>query len=151
MVYKFFDKKLSGSVIDNEIKQNIQLADELHQLIIRKFKNRGVYSLFRDNIWGANLADMQLLSKFNKQFRLLLCVIDTYSKHARVVHLNDKKGVSIVNEFETILKDSNRKSNKTWVDKGSEFYNNFFKIIILKCIQHRMKENLLLLKDLLEH
>ena len=56
-------------------KENIQLADELHKPIIRKFKKRKVYSSFRGNIWGVDLADMQLLSKFNKEFRFLLCVI----------------------------------------------------------------------------
>ena len=84
-------------------------------------------SLFKDNIWGVDLADMQLLSKFNKGFRFLLCVIDIFSKYAWVIPLKDKKGVSIATGFEKILKDSNRKPNKIWVDKGSEFYNNSFK------------------------
>ena len=57
MVYKFFDKKSKESCIVNE--PNDQLANELHKPIIRKFKNKKVYSLFRDNIWGAGLADMQ--------------------------------------------------------------------------------------------
>ena len=70
MVYKFFDKKSSGGMIANN-NENIQLADELHKPIIRKFKKRKVYSSFRDKIWGADLADMQLLSKFNKEFRFL--------------------------------------------------------------------------------
>ena len=70
---------------------------------------------------------MQLISTFNKQFRFLLCVIDIFSKYAWVVPLKDKKGVSIVNAFQKILDDSNRKPNKIWVDKGSEFYNNSFK------------------------
>ena len=69
---------------------------------------------------------MQLLSKFNKGFRFLLCVIDTQSKHAWVIPLKDKKGISIVHAFQKILKESNRKPNKIWVDKGSEFYNNYF-------------------------
>ena len=86
-----------------------------------------MHSSFKDNIWGVNLVDMQLLSKFNKGFRFLLCVIDTYSKHAWVIPLKDKKGISIVNAFQKILKESNRKPNKIWVDKGSEFYNNSFK------------------------
>ena len=85
-------------------KENIQLTDELHKPIIGKFEKRKVYSSFRDNIWGADLADMQLLSKFNKGFRFLLCVIDTYSKYACVIPLKDKKGVSIVNAFQIILK-----------------------------------------------
>ena len=70
---------------------------------------------------------MQLISKFNKRFRFLLCVIDIFSKYAWVVPLKDKKGVSIVNAFQKILKESDRKSNKIWVDKGSEFQNNSFK------------------------
>ena len=86
-----------------------------------------MYSSFRDNIWGADLADMQLLSKFNKGFRFLLCVIDIFSKYAWVVPLKDKKGISIVNAFQKILKESDRKPNKIWVDKGSEFYNSSFK------------------------
>ena len=70
MVYKFFDKKSAGSGIANE--PNYQLANELHKPIIRKFKKRNVFSGFRDDIWGADLADMQLISKFNKAFRFLL-------------------------------------------------------------------------------
>ena len=68
-----------------------------------------------------------LISKFNNGFRSLLCVIDIFSKYAWVVPLKDKKGVSIVDAFQKILDDSNRKPNKIWVDKGSEFYNNSFK------------------------
>ena len=105
--------------------------------------------------WGADFADIQLISKFNKGFRFLLCVHDIFSKYAWVVPLKNKKGVSIANAFQSILKDSNRKPNKIWVDKGSEFCNNSFKnsykTTILLCIQHIMKENLLLLKDLLGH
>ena len=101
MVYKFFDKKSKGSgVANNEIKQNLQLAKELHKPITRKFKKRKVCSRFRDNIWGADLADMQLISKFNKRFRLLLSVIDIFSEYAWVVHLKGKKGVSIVDAFQ---------------------------------------------------
>ena len=75
MVYKFFDKKTRGSVLSHTIKsipQNEQLAEELHQPIIRKLKKRKVYSSYVDNMWGADLADMQLISKFNKGFRFLL-------------------------------------------------------------------------------
>ena len=126
MVYKFFDKKTAGSGVKSML-QNEELAEELHKPIIRKLKKRKVYSTFKDNIWGADLADMQLISIFNEGFRFLLCVIDIFSKYAWVVSLKDKKGVSIANAFQGILKDSNRKPNKIWVDKGSEFYNNSFK------------------------
>ena len=56
----------------------MQLADELHKAIIRKFEKRKVYSSFRDNIWAANLDDMQLLRKLNKGFRFLLCVVPLF-------------------------------------------------------------------------
>ena len=69
---------------------------------------------------------MQLMSKSNKWFRFLLCVIDIFSKYVWVVPLKDKKGISIVNVFQKILKESDRKPNKIWVDNGSEFYNNYF-------------------------
>ena len=64
---------------------------------------------------------MQLISTFNKGFRFLLCVIDVFSKYSWVVPLKDRKGVSIVDAFQKILKESNRKPNKIWVDKASEF------------------------------
>ena len=88
-VYKFFDKKSaslnesSGSGIDNE--PNYQLANELHKPIITKFKNRKVYSSFRDNIWGIDLADMQSLSKYIKGNMYLLCAADLFSKYAWVI------------------------------------------------------------------
>ena len=90
MVYKFFDKKSQGSGLANN-NENLQLADELHKPITRKFKKRKVYSSFKDNNWGADLADMQLLSKFNKGFRFLLCVIDIFSKYAWVIPFKKKR------------------------------------------------------------
>ena len=85
---------------------NNQLKNNTNQLLENVFKK--VYSELRDNIWGADLADMQLISKFNKEFRFLLCVIDIFSKYAWVVPLKDKKGTSIVNAFQKILKESGR-------------------------------------------
>ena len=99
MVYKFFDKKSKVRGVNIEVKHNEQLAKKLQKPVIKNFKNRTVYSGFRDNIWVADLADMQLISKFNKGFRFLLCVIDIFSKYAWVVPLKDKKGVSIVDAF----------------------------------------------------
>ena len=89
-----------------------------------------MHSAFKDNIWAADLADMQLISKFNKGFRFLLCVIDILSKYAWVVPLKDKKGVSIVKAFQKTLDDSKRKPNKIWVEKGSEFYDTNFKKMV---------------------
>ena len=84
----------------------------LNKPIIRISKKRKVYSGFKDNNWGADLADMQLMSKFNKGFRFLLCVIEIFSKYPWVIPLKDKKGVSIVNVFQKILDTSERKPNK---------------------------------------
>ena len=75
---------------------NQQLADELHKSIITKFKRRKIYSSFKDNIQDADLAYMQLISKYNKTIRFLLCVINLFSKHAWVVPLKDKKDTTNV-------------------------------------------------------
>ena len=71
----FFDKKSADSGVNMHTNNErpLDLAEELHKPIIRKFKKRTVYSRFKDNIWGADLADMQLISKFNKGFRFLIC------------------------------------------------------------------------------
>ena len=79
MGYNFFDKKSKGSGVNITLEFNEQLAKELHKPIIRNVKKRTVYSGFRDSIWRADLADMQLISKFDKGFRFLLCVIDIFS------------------------------------------------------------------------
>ena len=70
---------------------------------------------------------MQLISKYNKGIRYLLCTIDLFSKYAWVVALKDNKWTTIVNAFQNILDSSKRKPNKIWVDQGSEFYSNLFK------------------------
>ena len=131
MVYKIFyskvtplDKKtVSGKGMENS---NI-LAEELHKPVIKKSNKRKVYSQFRDNIGEVDLADTQSLNKKNKGTKYLLCVIDLFSKYAFVVPLKDKKGISIVNAFNKIIKQSNRKPNKIWVDQRSKFYNRVFK------------------------
>ena len=121
MVYRCFDKKTESGI--KSMSQNEQLVEELYKPI----KKGTVYSAFTNYIWAADLADMQLISKYNQGFRFLLCVIDFFSKYARVAPLKDKKGVSIVNAFQKILNDSKEKPNKVWVDKGSEFYNRSMK------------------------
>ena len=103
------------------------LADELHKPVIKKFDKRKVYSQFKDNIWGVDLADMQSLSRKNKGIKYLLCALDLYSNYAFVIPLKDKKGISILNAFDKTIKQYNRKPNKIWVDQGGEFYNNIFK------------------------
>ena len=106
---------------------NKQLVEELHKPIIKKFKKESVQPPFADSIWGADLADTQLISKFYKGFRFLLCVIDIYSKFTWVIPLKDKKGITITNAFHKSLKEPNRKSNKIWIDEDSKFYNRSIK------------------------
>ena len=132
MIYKFFDEKSSGSDVATE--PNYRLANELHRQIIRKFKRRKVYSSFRDNVCGVDLAGIQSLSKYNKGIKCLLCGIDLISKYTSFVPLEDKRGTIIVNAFQKIIsKDSEAepkgrsKLNKIWVYQGGEFYNKLFK------------------------
>ena len=99
-----------------------QLAIELHKLIIIKFNKRKIHSTFRDNIWGTDL-----VNKCNKEFRFLFCVINIYSIYVWVIPLKNKIGITIPNDFQKILDESKCKSNKAWVDKGSEFYNTSIK------------------------
>ena len=79
-----------------------------------------MYLSFKGNIWSADLADMKLISNFNKGIRFLLYFIDIICKYAWVVPLKDKKDVTIGNAFQSILNYSKRKPNKIWVDKGSK-------------------------------
>ena len=81
--------------VENENISNKELAEELHKPIIRKFNKRKIHSFFIENTWGADLADMQLISKFNNGVRSLLCVIDIFSKSACVIPFTDKKGITI--------------------------------------------------------
>ena len=105
MVCKFSNERTKGSEINNKgnLLVNSQLAEELHKPIIKDFKRRKVYSSFKDNIWGVNLADMQLISKYNKGIRYLLCVIDLFSRYAWVIHLKNKKELKDLKRYWMIL------------------------------------------------
>ena len=89
------------------------------------FKKESFF-IFRDNIWGVDLADMQSLSKYNKGNKYLLCASDLCSKYAWVISIKYKERTSIVNVFKKIMSER-RKQNKIWVDQDSEFYNNSLK------------------------
>ena len=95
IAYKFFDKNTSGSGIENENIPNKELAEELYKPNIRKFNKRKAHSPFIDNAWGADLADIQVMSKFNEGSRFVLWVIEIYSKYEWIVPLKDKKGITM--------------------------------------------------------
>ena len=103
-------------IVLNENISNKELAEELRKPIIRNFKKRKVHSSFTDDIWGADLTDMQLISKFYKGFRFLVCVFYIFSKYAWTISLKDKKCVTITNAFQNILKEPDHKPNR--IDKG---------------------------------
>ena len=106
MVYNFFVKMSPGSSVNTHANKSVfndeKLAEELRKPIIKFFFKRPVQSGFEDNIWGADLADMQLINKFNKGFRFLSCAINTFSKYVLVVPLEDKKGITITNDFQNL-------------------------------------------------
>ena len=99
------------------------LAEELHKPVKRKFRKRRVLVNGIDKIWAADLADMQALSKENEGYKFLLLVIDTFSKYGWIVPLKDKKGETIVKALKEIFKESGRRPDKLWTDKGREFFN----------------------------
>ena len=129
MTYIFFDQKTASGAVQKDIMQNEELAKELCKQIIRKFEKRKVHSFFIDNIWGADLADIQLISKFDKEFKFLLYVIDIYSKYIWGIPLKEKKRITITNTFLKKLNKPNPKRNKIWVDKIDQ-WNHYCRIMI---------------------
>ena len=97
-------KRTSSSGTKNKNISNKEVSEELHKSIIKKVKKRKAQLTFIDNVWGAGLSDVQLLSKLNIRIRFLLYVIDIYSKYAWVIPLKDKKGIAITNAFQKVFK-----------------------------------------------
>ena len=142
MVYKFLDERTKGSGLksdnrflkyDKQLLENKELAEELHKPIIKNFKRRKVYSTFKDHIWDVDLADMSLISKFNKGIKYLLCVIDIFSRYSWAIPLKNKKEDTIVEGFKKIFKNLNRKPDKIWVDHGVNF--TIISLIIIKFLK----------------
>ena len=100
---------------------------ELHKPILWKFEKRKRHSNFTDNVWGVDLPDMKLLSKFNKGICFLLCVIHIFSKYGWVVPLKNQKGITITEAFQKKVNESGCKPNKIWVGKRSKLYNTSMK------------------------
>ena len=126
MVYKFFDKKTrSGAIATSRagVSVNEQLAEELHKPVTKKFKRRKVYARFKDNIWAADLSEVESLSSKNKNVKYLLYVIDVFTKYAWIKTLKEKKGRAILNYFMEIVNEFNGKPNKLQIDQGTKSYN----------------------------
>ena len=80
-----------------------------------------------DDIWSADLVDMQWNSRENKGYKYLLNVIDVFSKYAWSLPIKDKTGKTITDTFQKLVKTSGRKPKMLWVDQGTEFYNRVFR------------------------
>ena len=119
MVYKFFGKKFAVSGIKTEIIQNQQLAEELHKPIIRKFKKRKRDTSFKAIYGVAHLVDMHFINNLIKELDFCYMLLNIFRTCARVIPLNDKNDVTIVNAFQDILNGSKRKPNKIRLAKGS--------------------------------
>ena len=103
MVYKFFDKKTGSGVIGKAgVSVNEQLAEELHKPVIKKLKRRKVYARFKDNIWAADLAEMESFSSKNNYVKYFLCIIGVFTK-SWVKTSKDKKGKIVLNNFIEIV------------------------------------------------
>ena len=104
-----------------------QLADELHKPIKRNFQKRSVVTNGIDEIWAADLVEMQKFSKWNKGIKYLMAVIDVFSKYGWIKPLSNKKTETVSKAFDEIFKSSKRKPKMLWTDKGSEFISKHFK------------------------
>ena len=122
MIYNFFDKKSRDTITytgAESISEDQKLAKELHRPIARKFQWPKLYLSYQNSIWDADLANMELISKYNKRAKFLLCVIDIYSKCAWVSHWETRKLLQSLTHF----KQSGCKWNQIWFDRDSEPYN----------------------------
>ena len=106
----FMTKNLETVSIN--ISDDQHLPNELCRLITGKFNTHRIYSCFVDIVWSPDLADMQLIRKYNKGVRSLLCDIETCRKYPWVALLKDKKGIKVTNNFQKFLDESDRKPNK---------------------------------------
>ncbi len=103
-----------------------KLAEEIHHRAVRKYRHRKVLVSGVDEIWSMDLAFMDAYAQYNKGYKVLLCVIDVFSKYGWCVPLKDKTAPSILGAVKKIVADSGRSPGKIWVDQGSEFYNKHF-------------------------
>ena len=100
-------------------------ADELHREF-RKPKHLLKVKVFdKDEIWSADLVEL----RGEPQFKYILTVIDLYTKCAWVIPLPNKKGQTVADAFKRIMNESGRKPKKVWVDKGTEFHNQYVKAL----------------------
>ena len=120
---KYFTKGIIG--VKYKLGLGFDEAEELHKPIRHKFKRRRVFVFNIDDIWSADLKDMQSLAKENDGYKYLLNVIDLFSKTAYSIPLKSKSSEVIIDAFERLF--TNRRPKKLWTDQGSEFISNRFR------------------------
>ena len=120
---KYFTKGIIG--VKHKLGLGFDEAEELHKPIRHKFKRRRVFVFNIDDIWSADLKDMQTLANENKGYKYLLNVIDLFSKTAYSIPLKSKSSEVIIDAFERLS--TNRRPKKLWTDQGSEFISNRFR------------------------
>ena len=140
MVYKFFYKNSAGKGVNTHANKSasnnerlldfatLKLAKELRQPIIRKFEKRKVYSEFKDNIWGTDLADRQLISKFNKEFRFLLWIIGVFSEYASILLWKINRVQALLMHFKRSLTYQDGNQTKYGLTKEMIFTNVLLKM-----------------------
>ena len=103
-----------------------QFSDEIHHRAVKKFKRRQVIVNGIDEIWGIDLADLNILISYNNGYRYILCIIDVFSEYTWAVLLKNKTAAIVLSAVQEVVKKSKRIPQKVWLDQGSEFYNKLF-------------------------
>ena len=106
------------------------MATELHKPVRKNFMKRFVFVRKVDDIWGADLIELQKFSSKNSGYRYLLMIIDIFSKYGWSIPLKFKTGEEVAKAFQKIFKEN--KPKKLWVDKGKEFYNTIVEELLEK-------------------
>ena len=126
----FRDTLNSLETVGTGITWTTPLAEELHRPIRKHFTKRYVFVRNVDDIFGADLIDMQALSKQNKGYKYILMVEDIFSKYGWAVPLKTKTGIAVRDALKQIFKQHVPK--KLWTDAGWEFYNTEVKTLLKK-------------------
>ena len=108
------------------------LADELHKPVRKKFQKRIVFSKDVDEIWAADLVDMQYYTRANKGYKYILMIIDVFSKYGWAIPLKTKTGLEVSKAFENLWHTQKPPPKKLWTDKGKEFLNKYMRKVLSK-------------------
>lgn len=103
-----------------------QFASEIHHRVVRKFPRRKIIVHRLDEIWAVDLASMESVASYNDGYKFILCIVDLFSRFAWCVPLKNKSATTVLNAVKEVIAKSGRSPEKSWSDKGSEFYNKVF-------------------------